>query len=139
VKQTFILAHDVARQRAIQAVQDAPQGYKVVVDEPTRTDEQNSAQWPYLTGFAQQKDWPVNGERVKLDEGDWKDLLTAAFEGETNPRVAMGWNGGVVMLGRRTSKYGKKRFSEWYEWLMAAADLSGVTPVYKSPRQEEAA
>ena len=138
MKQSFVLSHDLARSRALQAVKDAPEGYGVTISEPDRTIEQNSAQWPYLEGFSQQKDWPVNGERVKLTPDEWKDLLTAAFEGETSPRVALAWDGkGIVMLGRRTSKYGKKKFSEWYEWLVAAATVSGVTPVYKSPRREE--
>ena len=36
-------------------VQAAPDGYIVTVSEPTRTLEQNAAQWPYLAGFAAQK------------------------------------------------------------------------------------
>lgn len=42
------------------------------------------------------------------------------------PRVAMGYSGGIVMLGRRTSKYGKKKFSEWADWLVAASVVSGI-------------
>ena len=33
----------------------------------------------------------------------------------------MGLDGGVVMLGQRTSKFGKKEFSEWLEFLHATA------------------
>ena len=36
------------------------------------------------------------------------------------------------MLGRRTSKYGKKKFAEWMEWLIAAAALKGIDPVFKN-------
>ena len=117
----------------------APDGYVVTVQEPNRSLEQNAAQFPYLAGFSEQLLWPVNGEMVKLDPLEWKDILTAAFEDEVNPRVAMGFSGGVVMLGRRTSKYGKKQFSLWYEWLMAAAALKGVTPIYKHDRHEATA
>ena len=35
-KQTFIMAHDMARQRAVQAVKDAPEGHMVVISEPTK-------------------------------------------------------------------------------------------------------
>ena len=72
-----------------------------------------------------------------LTKDEWKDILTCAFEEEVKPRVAMGFEGGMVMLGRRTSKYSKKKFSEWYEWLQAAAALKGVTPVYKNGRRDD--
>ncbi|MDE2471351.1 MAG: recombination protein NinB [Bradyrhizobium sp.] len=138
MKQQFILAHDLARSRAIQAVKDAPEGYVVEIKEKTRSTDQNAAQWPYLEGFSKQLQWPVNGVLTWLTPEEYKDILTAAFEGETTPRLASGFDGGVVMLGRRTSQYGKKRFSEWYEWLMAAAALKGITPVYKSePKNSE--
>jgi hypothetical protein len=32
----------------------------------------------------------------------------------------------MVMLGRRTSRYGKKRFSEWLDWLNAASYHAGI-------------
>jgi hypothetical protein len=124
--QRFILAHDIARSRAARAVEQAPAGYVVEVKEPTRTLEQNSAQWPYLDAFSKQLTWPVNGEKVRMTPEEWKDVLTAAFQGET-VRLAMGLNGGVVMLGLRTSKMGKRRFSEWMEFLKATAALLGVT------------
>ena len=55
VKQVFILAHDQARQLALEAVRDAREGMAVTISEPTRTLDQNAAQWPYLAGFAAQK------------------------------------------------------------------------------------
>ena len=61
-----------------------------------------------------------------LTDEEWKDILTAAFEGETSPRISPGLEGGMVMLGRRTSRYGKKRFSEWLDWLNAASHHAGI-------------
>ena len=81
----------------------------------------NSVQWPILQSWAEQKQWPVNGSMCWLSPEEWKGILTAAFEGETNPRIAPGLEGGMVMLGRRTSRYGKKKFSEWLDWLNAAS------------------
>ena len=92
-----------------------------------RTLDQNAAQWPILEAWAQQKIWVVNGAKTRMSAEEWKDVLTAAFEGETSPRLAMGLNGGVVMLGKRTSKYTKARFSEWLDLLMAATPHAGVT------------
>lgn len=115
----------MARANAVQAVQTAPDGYKVVVSEPSRTLDQNAAQWPILEAFSQQLDWPVNGERVKLPPEDWKDILTAAFQKEL-VRIAQGLDGGMVMLGMRTSKMGKKTFSEYLDFLNATAAMRGV-------------
>ena len=86
----------------------------------------NPSQWPILTAWAKQKQWPINGEMMWISAEDYKDILTAAFEKETNPRLAKGYDGGIVMLGRRTSKYGKKKFAEWIEWLNAATAVTGI-------------
>lgn len=122
---TFVLAHPEARRRAVAAVSDAPDGMVVQIKEPTRTLEQNAAQWPILEAFAEQMRWPVNGHMVMLTSDEWKDVLTAAFQGES-VRLAAGLNGGVVMIGLRTSQMGKRRFSEWLDFLNATAALRGV-------------
>jgi hypothetical protein len=96
------------------------------VCEERRNNGQNAAQWPILQSWAKQKQWPINGTLCWLTKEDWKDLLTAAYEGEVNPRIAPGINGGMVMLGRRTSQYGKRKFSEWLEWLMAQSHHAGI-------------
>jgi len=132
MKQTFIMAHDLARQRAIQAVKDAPAGYAVTVGETTRSLDQNAAQWPYLAGFAAQKQLCVNGEMQWVTDEDWKNVLTGAWSGET--RMAA-FDGKVIMLPQRTSQMGKKVFSDWMEFLVAMAAQSGVEPVYKSAQR----
>lgn len=121
----FVLAHHEARRRAMAAVADAPDGHVVTVAEPTRTLEQNAAQWPILEAFSRQLVWPVNGQMVKMTPEEWKDVLTAAFRKET-VRVAMGLDGGVVMLGLRTSGFGKGKFSDWLDFLNATAAIRGV-------------
>lgn len=78
MKQSFRLVHDTARRLALEAVQEAPDGWIVVVQEPTRSLEQNAAQWPLLTAFSQQLQWPVNGALCWLTPEEWKDILTAA-------------------------------------------------------------
>lgn len=132
MKQSFVLVHEEARRRALEAVRVAEHGYAVIVKPATRTLDQNAAQWPYLLGFSQQLQWPVNGEKCWLTPEEYKDVLTCAFENETTPRLAMGWEGGVVMLGKRTSGYDKLKFAEWMEFLICAAAIKGVTPVYAS-------
>lgn len=41
-RQLFILAHDIARQRAVEAVRVAPAGFRVEVSEPKRNADQNA-------------------------------------------------------------------------------------------------
>ena len=101
-----------------------------------RNTSQNAAQWPILQAWATQKQWPINGKQCWLTAYDWKDILTAAFEGDTSPRIAPGLDGGIVMLGRRTSRFSKKQFSEWLEWLLAASHHAGIkipAPKYMEP------
>lgn len=133
-RQTFVLVHTEARRRAVAAVQTAPDGFVTIVCEPTRTLEQNAAQWPYLAGFAAQKQLCINGVMQWVTDEDWKDVLTAVYGGEL--RMAM-FDGKVIMLPQRTSKMGKKVFGEWMDFLIAMAAQSGVEPIYKSEKRAE--
>lgn len=120
----YRLAHKIARERALNAVRTAPDGWVVTVKEQTRNSEQNALLWVLLECFSRQLDWPVNGRMAKLEPADWKDLLTAAFRQET--RVADGISGGVVMLGARTSKMGVREFAEFIAFIQAVAADRGV-------------
>ena len=131
MKQTYIVAHPIARQRAIDAVKQAPDGFVITVAEATRSLEQNAAQWPYLAGFAAQKQLCINGSMEWATDEDWKDTLTGVYRGEM--RMAM-FDGRVIMLPQRTSKMGKKVFGDWMEFLIAMAAQSGVEPIYKSEK-----
>lgn len=125
-KSLFILAHAEARRRAMAAVSNAPEGYVVTIAQPTRNSEQNALMWVLLTAFSKQLQWPVNGQMVKLSPEEWKDVLSAAFKRETQ-RVAMGIDGGMVILGMRTSQMGKRQFAEFIEFIQAVAADRGVT------------
>lgn len=134
MKRTFALVHDNARLMAVREVQKAPEGYVVTVGEPSRTLDQNAAQWPYLEAWVQGKEACINGQMVKATPDDWKDILTGAYNGET--RMAA-FDGKVIMLPQRTSKMGKKVFGEWMEFLIAVTAQAGLEPVYKNGVQNE--
>src|SRR5690606_31140123 len=91
----------------------------------SRSLDQNAAMWPILQAFSEQLEWPVNGRMVRMTPDEWKDVLSAAFQNE-QARLAMGLNGGVVMLGMRTSRMTKRQFSDWLEFLHATATDRGV-------------
>jgi hypothetical protein len=124
-KQTFRLVHAEARRRALAAVTEAPEGYVVQISEPTRNLEQNSLLWVLLTAFSKQLQWPVNGKFTALSADEWKHILSAAFRKE-NARLAMGLDGGVVMLGMQTSKMSKAQFAEFLEFVQSVAEDRGV-------------
>lgn len=125
-KRIYVMAHDLARRRAVAAVADAPAGHVVTIAEPTRNLEQNALLWVLLAAFSEQLMWPVNGVMVKLSAEEWKDVLTAAFKQETQ-RIAMGLNGGMVILGMRTSAMGKRQFAEFIEFVQSVAVDRGVS------------
>lgn len=118
---TFILAHDLARERALQAVKTAPQGYVVTVDEPTRTKEQNALLWPLLDEISEQVIWHGS----KLTATDWKEIFSATLYGQKSvPNLD---KTGFIILGRRTSKMSKKDFSELLDLITAFAVEHNVT------------
>lgn len=125
MKRVFRLVHQSARQGAVQCVKEAPDGYVVVVAEPTRSSDANAAMWVYLQAFADQLMWPVNGQMTRLEPEEFKQILSAAFRQE-NVRLAQGLDGGMVMLGARTSKFSVREMSEFLEFLQATAAARGV-------------
>ena len=111
-------------------------GHKLVITarEETRNSEQNALMWVWLQAFSEQLQWPVNGAMVKLEPEEWKDVLSAAYKQET-ARLAMGLNGGFVLLGLRTSKMGKREFAEFLDFVQATAALRGVVLEELEPTQ----
>lgn len=125
VIRVFVLAHADARRRAAEFLRTCAAGLVVTFKEANRTTGQNAVQWPILEAFAEQLKWPVNGSMVRMTAEEWKDVLSAAFRGES-VRLAQGLDGGVVMLGMRTSEMSNKQFSEWLEFLQVVAAERGV-------------
>lgn len=126
---TFVLRDREIRMRCADTViHEAEDDAVVTIGPAKRSLDQNAAMWPILEAFARQITWPVNGVQEALTAEEWKDILTAAFRAETyQPRVAPGlYGGGMVLLGQRTSRFGKREFSEWLEFLHAVAAERGV-------------
>ena len=124
-KRIFNLVHSEARRRAVAAVAEAPEGWTVTVAPPRRNLDQNALLWVLLTAFSEQLKWPVNGAMVQLEPEEWKDVLTAAYRNESQ-RIAMGLNGGMVILGMRTSQLSKREFAEFIEFIHSVAVERGV-------------
>ena len=119
-KRLFVLAHPEARRRACQAVAEAPEGYRVEVSPPKRSNEQNAALHALLTEIAARCVW--GGQ--KHDLYTWKRLLVGAWDRATGQPVVMlpALDGkGVEVVFRRTSSLTRRECSELLEFVNAWA------------------
>jgi hypothetical protein len=108
----YILAHDLARKNAMEAVKIAPQGHVVSIKAPTRSLMQNNRLWALLTDVSRQVDWYGK----KLTPENWKDVFTAALKKQ---EVVPGIEGGFVVLGTSTSKMTKTEMVDLQELISA--------------------
>jgi len=123
-RQVFILSHERARRNAIQACVAAPAGYRVEIKPRTRSLAQNDMLWSILTDISRQVEFVVNGALVKVSPEEVKDILTAGLRREI--RMAMGINGGMVLLGQRTSKMTVAEMTQLIELAYAFGNERGV-------------
>lgn len=130
-KQTFILAHETARIRAVAAVANAPAGFHVQIKPPTRTLDQNARMWAMLADVARQVEW--YGKR--LDAEDWKHVFSASLR---KLSVVPNLDGtGFVALGLSTSKMTKAELGDLMTLMEAFGAERGV--VWSEPKIAEAA
>lgn len=99
-------------------------GFIVELKPQTRTLAQNALMWSILTDLSRQTKWAVDGEMVKLDPEDIKDILTASLR--KHQRMAKGVDGGLVILGMRTSRMTKAQMSDVIEIGYAVGAERGV-------------
>lgn len=119
-RRTFKLAHPIARQRAMEAVKTAPDGYVIIVCEPTRSLDQNAILHSWIGEIAKTREWA--GKRRDIET--WKRLLVAAWlraRGEPVEFLPALDGHGVDVVFRRTSELGRAEFSELCEFVIAWA------------------
>ena len=116
----FRLVHQTARDRAVEAVRNAPDGFIVRVTEPSRSLESNAKLWAMLNDISQQVIW--HGKRLQSE--DWKHIFTASLKQmQVVPNLD---NTGFVALGLSTSKMTKREMSELIELIMAFGSQNNV-------------
>ena len=123
-KQVFQLVSPLVRRNAAHAIANAPEGYRCEIRPKTRTLAQNDLLWSVLTDISKQVEFVVNGELIKVSPEEVKDILTAGLKRET--RMAMGIDGGMVILGQRTSKMTVRELAELIELAHAFGTQRGV-------------
>ncbi len=128
-KQYFILAHDMARNNAIQAILNAPDGYVVEIKEPNRTLAQNSILHGQLGDIADQVVWHTQ----KFNPVIWKRLTTFSYLREINEKpllIPALDQSGVDLIYEKTSQMGVKMMSGLIEYNFAFGAENNVRWTY---------
>lgn len=118
-KQTFRLVNPQVRQRAAQAVLDAPDGQIVTIAEPTRSLDQNAMLWACLADISQQQ--PM-GRKMTPDE--WKAVFMAACGWEV--QFLEGLDGRPFPAGFRSSKMSVKQMADLLTFIIAWGNENGI-------------
>lgn len=121
----YILSHETARKRAIQAVADAPAGYVVRISEPTRNLDQNAKFHALCSDLARSGlEWA--GKRRTVAQ--WKVLLVSGHATATKEGSEMvpGIEGEFVNIRESTALMSKARSSSLIEYAQAFCALHGV-------------
>ena len=97
---------------------------ELALREPKRSLDQNAKLWCLLEDVACQCTLIINGEKCTATREEWKTVFSAALSRES--RLAVGLDGGVVMLGVSTSKLRKSEFSDLIEIIYSYGAENGV-------------
>ena len=124
-KAVFILAHDLARRRAVAAVADAPAGYRITVEPPKRSGDQNAKFHAICSDLAKSG---VEWAGKRRDAAAWKVLLVSGHAAATKEGAEMvpGIEGEFVNLRESTALMSKRRGSSLIEYACAFAAANGV-------------
>ncbi len=111
------------REKALQGVSAAPDGYILELREPKRTDEQNAALWSLL--FQIHKQRPTHNG-VAMTPDLWKAVFLDALGSEMTllPKLE---GGGYFPLGHSSSKLTKGEFANLLELILAWTAREGLT------------
>lgn len=125
MRQVYVLSHDLARQRALDAVRNAPAGFSVSVAEPRRSGDQNAI-FHALCGDIAKSGLQWMGKPRNADA--WKVLLVSghAVATKEGAEIVPGIEGEFVNVRESTAAMSKARGSSLIEYTMAFAALHGV-------------
>lgn len=131
-KQTFILAHDTARRRAVAAVSDAPAGYMVTVSEPTKKRVQEERYHAMIGDIAKQiqvfgRQWDADDMKRILVDDFAEQMRIAGTPLHHDSRVTPSLDGRrIVQLGIQTREFRVREASAFIEYLFALGAEHGI-------------
>ena len=120
----FTLTSAAVRDNATRAIKCAPLGWRVTLEEPKRTLEQNEAFHPLIRAIA--RSVPLCG--AMRSEAQARMIFMSAFrtwQGE-QVEMAQGLEGEPLALGLSTRKLKKSEASDFIEYLNSFAARHGV-------------
>jgi len=114
----FILINDSVRQRAIEAIKTAPEGYQVVIKQNTRSNDQSS-KFHAICGDLAKLGLEWAGKKRTPEE--WKVLLVSGHAVATKheAEVIEGLEGELVSIRESTASMSKARSSSLIEYSLA--------------------
>lgn len=118
-KRVFIVgAHPQSRGNALEAVRTAPDGYEVIVKEPTRNGDQN-AKFHALCGDIAKSKILWAGKQLTAEQ--WKVLLVSGHAVATKEGAEMvpGLEGEFVNIRESTALMSKRRSASLIEYTLA--------------------
>lgn len=118
-KQQYRLSNPQVRQRAAQAVLDAPDGHLVTIAEPTRNLSQNALLWAMLGDISKAE--PM-GRKMTAEE--WKIAFMAACGWEV--QFLEGLDGRPFPAGFRSSKMTVKQMADLITFIGAWGEEQGI-------------
>ena len=120
MKQQYRLSSPQVRQRAAQAVLDAPEGYSVVIGPETRSIAQNRLFWPLVADIRAQ-----NADMAKFSPDQVKLRFLNALDSEMQFLPEL-WGGGMFAVGQRSSTLSKRDFSLLVELVFKWGAENGI-------------
>lgn len=117
-KRRFVLVHDMARAGAKREIDAAPDGYEVVIKEPTRNADQNAKFHAICSDIARSgMEWA--GKKRSADQ--WKVLLVSGHATATKEGAEMvpGLEGEFVNVRESTALMSVRRSSSLIEYALA--------------------
>lgn len=132
----FVLVHDIARRRAVEAVRTAPEGWEVRLKEPTRNADQN-AKFHAICGDLARSGLEWAGKRRTTAQ--WKVLLVSGHATATKEGSEMipGLEGEFVNVRESTALMSVRRSSSLIEYSIAFCVDRGVP--LSEPKEMQAA
>ena len=121
----FVMAHDIARTRAVQAVKEAPAGYVVRIEPPKRNGDQNAKFHAICSDIARAG---IQWAGKPRNPAEWKVLLVSGHSAATKQGSEMvpGIEGEFVNVREATSRMSKARAASLIEYAIAFAAMHGV-------------
>lgn len=120
------------RERVAQEVISVPDGFEVVIREPTRTKDQNAKLWPMLSDIAR-----AAPEGRQWSTETWKCAFMQALGHEI--QWVQGLNGDPLPLGFRTSRLRKAEMADLITLIYEYGDRHGVQWSEPNPYERETA